>query len=389
MKGYLKTFRIDGQKGYDPKQFTTIIKPEVINLIKQQRKPTKVRFILTCRFFKENKETGHTDESFGYFHSFIETITESTDFYDLLNLVTNRQLELVERFQKRGSGWIFDQVEYLDINIDPFEPLSGSSYIPLPKILADKKAIINVKNEGDHECFKWAVTSAVFPKKKDPQRRDKLVVESKNFDWTGIEFPVTLKQIDKFEKQNKYAIKVYGYENQVFPLRISNKIIDYEKDKDCMINLLLISNDETNHYCWIKNIERLVSTQIDKHHHSRVLCYRCLNSIRGKSLSKHLEACTTNEVVKIEMPMDKDGNPTFLKFKNFNRKVRVPFFIYADFESFTEKIQTCNPSDSESFTNQYQKHKPSGFCYLIKCFDDDLFPPKIIRLYKFYKADCC
>ena len=82
----------------------------------------------------------------------------------------NHLLELIENFQNQGSGWQFDQVEYFDINIDPFEPLSGSSYIPLPEKLASNKAIINVKNEKDNECFKWAVTSAVFPIKFHPER---------------------------------------------------------------------------------------------------------------------------------------------------------------------------------------------------------------------------
>ena len=59
-----------------------------------------------------------------------------------------------------------------------------------------KKAIINVKNENDNECFKWAVTSAVFPQKKNAERLSKRMREdSEKFDWTGIEFPVSLKQI--------------------------------------------------------------------------------------------------------------------------------------------------------------------------------------------------
>ena len=59
--------------------------------------------------------------------------------------------------------------------------------------------------------------------------------------------------------------------------------------------------------------------------------------------------------------------------------MRVPFIIYADFESFTEGIETCSSDESTSFTVQYQKHKPSGYCYLIKCFNDDIFPPILRR----------
>ena len=43
--------------------------------------------------------------------------------------------------------------------------LGGSSYIPLSKFLAAKKAIINLKNEDD-ECFKWAITQALNPVEK-------------------------------------------------------------------------------------------------------------------------------------------------------------------------------------------------------------------------------
>ncbi|EDO27086.1 predicted protein [Nematostella vectensis] len=77
--------------------------------------------------------------------------------------------------------------------------------------------------------------------------------------------------------------------------------------------------------------------------------------------------------------IDKDGNLPHIKFKNYNRKMRVPFVVYADFESFTENIDTCSPDGSKSFTKQYQKHKPSGFCYLIKCFDGDISPSELVR----------
>ena len=97
---------------------------------------------------------------------------------------------------------MFENIESFDINIDPFEPSSGSSYICLPKKLEDKKAVINVRNENDHECFKWAITSAVYPKEKDSQRlNNKMRLYSNNFNWDGIDFPFSLNQIKKFERQ--------------------------------------------------------------------------------------------------------------------------------------------------------------------------------------------
>ena len=153
LKGYLKSYRINGVSGYDPKKFIISIKPKVLDFIKQQKKPIKLKF-------------GQTDISTGYFHSLVETIPESSDLSDILNTMTGIILEKVQQFQNNGSGWMFENVESFDINIDPFEPLFGSSYISLPKNLEDKKAIINVRNESDHECFKWAITSAIYQERR-------------------------------------------------------------------------------------------------------------------------------------------------------------------------------------------------------------------------------
>ena len=48
------------------------------------------------------------------------------------------------------------------------------------------------------------------------------------------------------------------------------------------------------------------------------------------------------------------------------------------FECFIKPIQSCDPDDKESYTKQYQKHEPSSFCYYIKCFDDEVYEPKLV-----------
>ncbi|XP_072023229.1 uncharacterized protein [Amphiura filiformis] len=60
-------------------------------------------------------------------------------------------------------------------------------------------------------------------------------------------------------------------------------------------------------------------------------------------------------------------------FKHHFKSQNVPFVVYADFESFTKPIQTCQPNLKDSYTKKYQKHEPSGFCYYIKCFDDSVY----------------
>ena len=77
--------------------------------------------------------------------------------------------ENTANFQRWGSGWIFRMVLKMDIHLNKYEPLSGSAYIPLPKILQRKKAIVNVKNKEDNELFKWSIPRAIYPAENHPE----------------------------------------------------------------------------------------------------------------------------------------------------------------------------------------------------------------------------
>ena len=67
-----------------------------------------------------------------------------------------------------------------------------------------------------------------------------------------------------------------------------------------------------------------------------------------------------------------------LKFINYHRSEKVPFIVYADFECHIKPMQSCEPNPESSYTKQYQKHEPSSFCYYIKCFDDEVYEPKLV-----------
>ena len=67
--------------------------------------------------------------------------------------------------------------------------------------------------------------------------------------------------------------------------------------------------------------------------------------------------------------------------------MRVPFIVYADFESLTPQLSTCQPNSDKSYTKPYQKHIPSGFCYHIKCFDDTLYSQEPVTFVKEHNDD--
>ena len=189
-----------------------------------------------------------------------------------------------------------------------------------------------------------------------------------------IEYPVRLEDIDKFEKQNpSISITVFGYEEKsVYPLRNSNNT-----NREHNIILILIKEEGVNHYCLVKNPSRLLSSQVSKHDGKKYFCKRCLNLKSQKALDKHEEYCSNHEAVKINMP----EKGTMLKFKNYHRGEKVPFVIYADFESCIKSIHTCDLNPKSSYTKQYQKHEPISFYYYIKCFDSKVYLPIKERSY--------
>ena len=115
------------------------------------------------------------------------------------------------------------------------------------------------------------------------------------------------------------------------------------------IDLLLISNGETKHYCWIRiKVSRLFSSHVSNHKFAVTFCDICINHFPNYSaLETHQEYCSGHKAVRIEFPIE-----NILKVKNHNRSMRVPFVLIADFECHTNKISTCSSDESKSFMVQ-------------------------------------
>ena len=110
------------------------------------------------------------------FHCKTEINLESTNSNELFSKMKETVLESLAKCQRQGSNWRFRSVLSLDLHNVKYVPLGGSSYIPLPRFLAAKKAIINLKNEDD-ECFKLAITRALNPVEEHSERIDKILQE--------------------------------------------------------------------------------------------------------------------------------------------------------------------------------------------------------------------
>ena len=247
----------------------------------------------------------------------------------------------------------------LDLGIAAYTPLHGSSYVKLPAKLEDKKAILNIQND-DQKCFLWSILAALHPVHwRDHAQR---VQHYRSFEGElnvgGIEFPVKVSDITKFEKQNPaLSINLFGYEEkELFPLYIT------KEKKEHHVNLLLISSNETKHYCLIRNLSRLLRS-LTKYKCKKYFCEYCLHGfVWEDSLLEHEPHCSKNGPQKIKLP---DEGHDVLYFKDVQKQLKVPFIIYADFESILVKCDEQQLDPSLSFTQKTQEHKPSGFCYTV------------------------
>ncbi|PFX13135.1 hypothetical protein AWC38_SpisGene22809 [Stylophora pistillata] len=315
LNDFTKMYTIDGVGDYGPIDFLQAVKSTVIKFLLTQ-KNIKMVLVLRCNMSKTNVATGEAVLQLAYFLSHVEIVFQDTDREELYQKCVDKMMESLAKFTREGSGWTVDSIVGLDLHTAKYTPLKGLSYIKLPQHIAKKNAIVNMKNEDD-QCFKWCVTRALNPVGKNhAERITKILKEqAKKLVWTGIEFPMEVKDIHRFEKLNPgISVNVFSYEGNLGPLRVSN----VEKT-NTHIDLLLIAEGDK---------KTLLSHQIIE--------------------STHIESIV-------------------------QEKIDVPFVIYADFESIIKPLHTVQPNPAECYTDKKQKHIPVSFCYYIKCSFDDQY----------------
>lgn len=111
-------------------------------------------------------------------------------------------LERAERFEACGSGWSLASITELAVNCNRYDGFRGSSYIDLPPFIKNKGAIINVQNKKDHECFRWAILSALFEPVHHKERVSKYLAHKHKLNFNKIKFPMDVSQIKRFEQLN-------------------------------------------------------------------------------------------------------------------------------------------------------------------------------------------
>ena len=193
------------------------------------------------------------------------------------------------------------------------------------------KGLINIKNTEDDKFFIWCLIRLLNPQKKDGSRIKKSDLElAKTLEFTDINIPLKAIDHEKVEKRFNINVNIIGYANKkVFPLFTS------KKNNEQVLNVLLITGGDKSHYVYIKDISRLLASQLKtKNNHKKHICLHCLQTFTSEYiLNRHKKICL--EINGTQATKYEKGD---IKFTNFNHLEPIPFRIYADIECFTKKI---------------------------------------------------
>ena len=378
--GAYRCYRIDGIEGkghvLDVDTYFTGTRKFLIDLLNKETTNRAVRSQATIwiRFVRDEVEQVSLA-----FNSRMMTVYSLNDKNEIVTAMIEHMAQQIENPALRNSKFVFDRVLHMDIDFHRLNLTRGSSYVLLPDWLMKKKAIINPKNL-DTECFKWAVIAAMKWEEidRDHQRVSKLKRYEGEFDWSGLEFPVSFRDINKFERNNEIGVNILAKENK--KIYICRKGKDYDR----IVNLMLIANVENpnkKHYVAVKSLSRLLSKQNSKHKEAQHFCTNCLNGFESEIIrDEHYEYCRSKDSVRVEMPTK---NP-IVKYTDGQYQFKVPFVIYADFESILAPVSGAANNPEMSSTRGINVHQPSGWC-MQSTFS---YSNKLNKLQQYSGRDC-
>lgn len=326
---------------------------KLISMTLEKHVCLKVNLELFANFILPHSDQQHLKS----FNTKNAVILKDTDLSEMYTEASNTIKQKLTEFEHCETGWSFLSISHLEININKYCPMRGGSYIDLPPKVKNTKSCINIQNNDNH-CLLWSVVAALHPRERNACRVSSYPHYSDVLNIKGMTFPPTLNDVRILEKNNPdLSLNIYGLDNKC---HVTGPLYKSDSRKLNHVNLLYIEKNGNYHYCLIKDLLRLVRTQISGHRGRMYLCENCLQFFC--SVSKYTtHACS--EVLSVLPPKN-----SVLKFDHYERQQKINFVIYADFESI---LLSCPESDDvNTNTKTIKKHDPSCFGYYICCSHD-------------------
>jgi len=260
----------------DVQRFLTAARNLVLDRVRENlnlHNCLKVNTIFDGEF--TNHDTKIEIKSISSKNSQILPTSDLREWYD--SKVIDYTLAQIDEFEGSESGWVLSRIVNLTLSINKCNPMRAGCWINLPSFIKHKRAIVNVRSMDD-ACFAWSVVAALYPVDNHTDRMSKYPPFNEVLRLEGIDFPMTLKQIKRFERLNDISINVFTGEARTdgtiafLPLRLS------EDKKERHVNLLYLTRIRgavvTGHFVLIKDLSRLVGSQLSRCRRKKYICDR-------------------------------------------------------------------------------------------------------------------
>ena len=116
---------------------------------------------------------------------------ETEDIINNLFISLKNNYQTEDQIMREGSDFKFESDDRLDYKLHKIKSRRGGSYIKSPEWIRNKRATINMKNEDDDNCFRYALTVALNYQniKNHPERILNIKPFINEYNWEGIGFP--------------------------------------------------------------------------------------------------------------------------------------------------------------------------------------------------------
>lgn len=318
-------------------------------------------------------------------NSFVSNGLRNSSLSNKIRQAFRQQENAMEDFCESGSNWQFDRAVAYDIEIAGIRPLVVGSRVDkkvsLKKSkrrtkLKHQKYLFDPKNE-DEKCFLHCLHFLLKEKKSFENWEKELNLK-------GILFPINIRQVKKFVKQNSSLdIRI-----NILYRTLSERVYPFEcgiGNGKTTINLLMVekvpeinvSETKVQHFMGIKNVNRYLSRKYSNTATSKVsylnwkFCLHCLNRFGSDDvLEAHERICHTKRVTLETLPREGEK----LCFTNFNRQHMQNFVGYLDFEcllSPNTQVRNCPDCKStrckcdKSFSEIVNHQDPFAYSFVI------------------------
>ena len=300
---------------------------------------------------------------------------ENPYMYNLRTL-TERILENNANFIREKSGLQLTTIYEMILKFAAYNPLKGKSWKPLPKYIASKRAIVNIRNT-DVRCFGYSLLYFIDPPKisyrnlERPNNYTKEMFDRNKL--ADLPYPISPREVHKYEdflETNIYLFSFFDDEGKaLYPLYSSRT--NHQRTADFFY--------WNEHYAPIANISRLFS-KVTLRQNRKFFCRRCLGHFRTEEkLNRHKQLCTREDFMSVVHVLPEPGtDESFIKFNEFSKTSNAPFVIYADFESILEPIDKQNKQ-----THYVQQHKVCAAAAILCSY----IPEMDNRVMMFYGPD--